>query len=685
MAYQDAWQGIRGIGNPAATIAAETAITNQLANARQQGNQNIGQLFTDLGKADAGRIAAEAQQQFNTGNPLIDNLARKDYAADQVGLHSAAQLNNLFKTQLTEDQKTLKTESDMFEGVKKMNDFQKVTGQMNNIDFSDPNLGGAFSAMTENFAANVDQKPLVDETLRQINNRFAAENITYDPNNSIAAIQDLNLDPKDPKSYTSAVKDAALNKSALRIQGLYNGEMPLSLAKQVASNLFEKSPDAVKFTQGTAFESKQTIASIKGDEVRSGLLDASKLDPNDKATYGVKLNAINAAVEHIKKHPKMPKEDRDSFDQQIGVALEGINIVPGSGAQGRFGEVGSIFASIFPTGKTAPMVKDATTGKERSLSQEEQVNRLVRSNKGVGLRHQARFKDLIRKRLKDPKTGFPLLPDRIINAYVDNLVAADPDLGPAFTRGKEYAAEQTRINKEAMLTAGKIRDNENKILQKINIAGGGADVAINDTIDKFREQGIFDNSESSMRGQSKLRAMYENAYSRVRSSFQYTDKDGNLRDLLDNQGIDAFNLAFHKMAMNKTRIDLDRGLFGINFFDTDDIDVKGKGGDISSRDSRELLSIMMESVPNKRGDRMRTNIRLLNDAISKKRKIEDDPNLETENQRNNRLIKALTPNEFGNTSKTQPYNQWMDPKFLVGTGPNSAIGTAKKYFRSSIP
>ncbi|MDC3375243.1 hypothetical protein OAW27_00195 [bacterium] len=681
---RNAWQGIGNIGNPGATIAAETALTNQLANARQEGNKNIADLFTGFAESDAARIAAEAQQQFNTGNPLIDNKARQEYGAEQVGIHSPQQLNALFNTQLTNDQKNLKTESDMFAQVDKMNDSNTVTGQLGATDFNQIGMGDAFNNYRDNLANDVAQQPYEDAILRQVD----TQGFNYNTDNSIAAMRDLKLDPSKPESYTSAVKEAALNKSALRIKDVYaqqGGDMPLILAKKVAAKLFAKSPDAVKFQQGTAFESKQTIASIKGDEVRSGLLDASKLDPNDKATYGIKLNAINAAVEHIKKHPKMVKADRESFDQQIGVALEGINIVPGSGAQGRFGEVGAIFSSIFPTDKTAPKEKDVTTGKERPLSQEEQMNRLIRSDKGVGLRHQARFKDLIRKRLKDPKTGFPLLPDRIINAYVDNLVAADPNLGPAFTRGKEYAAEQTRINKEAMLTAGKIRDNENKILQKINIAGGGADVAINDTIDKFREQGIFDNSESSMRGQSKLRAMYEDAYSRVRSSFQYTDKDGNLRDLLDNQGIDAFNLAFHKMAMNKTRIDLDRGLFGINFFDTDDIDVKGKGGDISSRDSRELLSIMLESVPNKRGDRMRTNIRLLNDAISRKRKIEDDPNLETENQRNNRLIKALTPNEFGNTSKTQPYNQWMDPKFLVGTGPNSAIGTAKKYFRSTIP
>ena len=680
MAYQDAWQGIRNVGNPATTIAAETALTTQLANARQEGNKNIADLFTGLGASDAARIAAEAQQQFNTGNPLIDNRARQEYGAEQVGIHSPQQLNALFNTQLTNDQKNLKTESDMFAQVDKMNDSNTVTGQLGATDFNQIGMGDAFNTYRDNLANDVAQQPYEDAILRQVD----TQGFNYNPDNSIAAMRDLNLDPSKPESYTSAVKEAALNKSALRIKDLYaqqGGDMPLILAKKVAAKLFAKSPDAVKFQQGTKFESGQTIASKAADTVRNALVDATDLDPADPATYKIKLDAVNGVLRHIKTHPKLSKEDRANFDQQIGTALEGMNIIPGSGAQGRFGESQSIFNSIFSDKE----VKDKNGKVVGITTAEQQIRQQLQGQNGVSLSVQARYKDIIRKRLKDPKTGFPQLPDRIINGYIDKLVQADPTLGPAFTKGKFLAEQKTILDTETTKSNAANRLKDNRKLQEINMTGGnGPDVAIQDMITKFQTTGVFDGSESSLDDEAKLRTEFEGAYTKLRSAFIHKDKDGNRVDLLDDQGKDAFNMAFYKMATNKVRVEKDAGLLGMRFLFKADFDVAGKGGNISSRDPRDLLSIMLKSVPTKASDRMKTNIKSLMTAVNNRKKA-IDAGLETENMEKARLLEAATPDNFGNNTQTQPYNPWMDPKFLMGTGSNSALGTAKKYFRSTTP
>jgi len=619
---RNAWQGIGNIGNPATTIAAEANIAKQLADTRQAGNTNIAGLFTGLGKSDAARIAAEAQQQFNTGNPLIDNRARQEYGAEQVGIHSQQQLSDLFSKQLTDDQDTVQSEANMFAKVDTMNDSKTITGQLGATDFNQIGMGDAFNNYRDNLANDVAQQPYEDAILRQVD----TQGFNYNPDNSIAAMRDLNLDPSKPESYTSAVKDAALNKSALRIKDLYaqqGGDMPLILAKKVAAKLFAKSPDAVKFQQGTKFESGQTIASKAADTVRNALVDATGLDPADRATYKIKLDAVNGVLRHMKTHPKLSKEDRANFDQQIGTALEGMNIIPGSGDQGRFGESQSIFNSIFSNKE----IKDKNNKVIGMATAAEQIRQQLKGPNGVSLSVQARYKDIIRKRLKDPKTGFPQLPDRIINGYIDKLVQSDSTLGPAFTLGKNVAADRTELNERNRLNAKEIRLSDNAISQRITRSGDGPAVAINDSIEKLKKDGVFDSSKDSLADQAKFREQFEGAYDRARNSFRLNDPKipGKRIDLLDDEGLAAFNMAFYKMTNERVRIQKDTGLpivgrFGTNF--RADVDIAGSGDDILKRDARDLMRNIMKSVPTTTSERMKTNVRRLEKAIENKAKYE---------------------------------------------------------------
>ena len=138
MAYQNAWQQIANIGDPARTIAGETALLAERNALVQEGNKNMVDLVKGIGQSDADRIAAEAKNLFNTGNPLIDNRDRIEFGEGQVGIHSPGQLSKLFGAQLKTDQATVQSEAKMFDQVKTMRDSQKVTGQMGESDWSDP-------------------------------------------------------------------------------------------------------------------------------------------------------------------------------------------------------------------------------------------------------------------------------------------------------------------------------------------------------------------------------------------------------------------------------------------------------------------------------------------------------------------------------------------------------------------
>ena len=607
MAYQNAWQQIANIGDPSKTIVAETNLLDKQNQLVQQGNKNIADLFTGLGQSDANRIAAEAKNLFNTGNPLIDNRNRIEYGEGQVGIHSPSQLSKLFGTQLKTDQDTVQSEAKMFDQVKTMRDSQKVTGQMGESDWSNPlNLEKQSADWTDNANNNVNQSALTNKMVDTIANQSGYQ---FNPENIFSSMRELSLDVNDKKSYTSTVETAAINRAADSLQKNYQG-LPREVAIAASTKLLGKTKYAGEFARGKVVEGKRTIDTDKVEALSGALVDAANLDSDLPTTYTKKITAVNNALKYVGKTSNMPKEDRERWDTQIMGVLDSMNLIPGSGAQGRFGETRNIFSKLFED------ITDEETGEVYTVQQ--QIYQQLKN--GVTLGIQAKFKDHIRKRLKDPKTGFPMLPDRIINAHIDKLVASDPDLGPAFTKGKFLAAEKTALDSASTKSAAALRLRDNTIMQNINIEGNGPAFAVNTVINKFREKGIFDSSQKSLDTQNKLRLMYGNAYTKLRDSFIYNDKEGNRIDLLDDQGLDAFNMAFYKMTVNESRVQKDDGLFGMDLWYKGDIDVAGEGGDIRSRDPQNLLRIMLKSVPSKASDSMKTNIRSFKKAVSDRKK-----------------------------------------------------------------
>jgi len=606
----DAWKQITGIGDPARTIAAETALLDKQHALVQEGNKNIVDLVKGIGQSDADRIAAEAKNLFNTGNPLIDNRDRIAFGEGQVGIHSPGQLSKLFGEQLKTDQDTVQSEAKMFDQVKTMRDSQLVTSQLPTIDFTTPtDLQDAIAISNDNYANNVKQTELTDRLVDTITNEAG---LNYNQDNIFASMKELDLDINDPNSYTSTVETSSINKSADKVQELYPG-LNRKLATTVATKLLGKTKHAGHFARGKTKEAAKTIDTIKVDELSNELVNAANLDPDLTTTYDSKVKAVNNALKHVAKTAKMPKEDKERWNNQIMTVLDSMNLIPGSGRQGRFGEARSIFSGLFKPVKNEKGEIIHTVG--------DQVRQQLRGKRGVPLGIQARFKDHIRKRLKDPKTGFPQLTDEIVNAHIDKLVAADPDLGPAFTKGKFLAAERTALETASTQSAAAIRLRDNKKLQQINITGGGPETAINDTLAKLTEKGIIDQTQVSLDGQNKFRLQATRVYTDLRDSFIYDDPEtGEQIDLLDDKGLDAFNMAYHKMLTGKTRVQKDTGLFGVQAWFTPDYDIAGAGGEMSKRDPQNLLRILLKSVPSKASDAMKTNIKSFKEAVFKRKK-----------------------------------------------------------------
>ena len=658
MAYQNAWQQITGIGDPTRTAAIETNLLDKQNQLVQQGNKNIADLFTGLGQSDANRIAAEAKSLFNTGNPLIDNRNRIEYGEGQLGIHSPSQLSKLFGAQLKTDQDTVQSEAKMFDQVKTMRDSQKVTGQMGESDWSNPlNLTQQSLDWTDNANNNVNQSALTNKMVDTIANQSGYQ---FNPENIFESMAELGLDKNDKKSYTGTVETAAINRAADSLQKNYQG-LPREVAIAASTKLLGKTKYAGEFARGKVAEGKRTIATDKVEAISNELVNAANLDPKLATTYKSKVTAVNNALKHVARTSNMPKEDQERWDKQVMTVLDSMNLIPGSGAQGRFGETESIFNGLFQDKDIKD--KDGTViGVHTALQQAKEQ----KGRSGTSLVFQARFKDIIRKRLKNPETGFPQLPDRIIDAHIDKLVASDPALGPAFTRGKFLAAEKTKLTTQTIEATAATQLADNQVVNAINQTGGNSpDFAIKATLEKLQKKGVFDGSEESLEDQAKLRDQFEGAYRKVRTSFLYKDpKTGEQVDLLDDQGLDAFNLAFYKMATNKVRVQKDAGLLGFRAWFKADIDVEGVGGDLSKRDARDVLRIMMQSVPNKASDAMKTNIRSFKRAVNLRKKAIDS-GIETENMVQQRLRAAAldmaTPDLSG-SSASQAYIPSLDIK-----------------------
>ena len=89
-----------------------------------------------------------------------------------------------------------------------------------------------------------------------------------------------------------------------------------------------------------------------------------------------------------------------------------------------------------------------------------------------------------------------------------------------------------------------------------------------------------------------------------------------------------------------------------------DYDVEGRGGELSDRDPRDLLRNLLKSVPSKASDRMKKNIKALNEAIANKTRLEKAGTHKSDNTLQQEALEAFTPAAAGGGAP--PYNPWQD-------------------------
>ncbi len=585
----------------------------------------VKQGFLDVSKAQTDRDALRISQATDE-DTLQQVLGNRSFLADPGAL---AKLAGAQRTaNITNRDKQL----DLYLKEKPIDDLLTEEAELGLIDQTQPLLPQYSQIHQYNKENLIDDKNIRNLIKEEMYN----QPFTFNPE-SLASSIDVN----DPETFTNEAYQITRTNMVQNLKTKNPNVFDTNAEYEaLADHILGKSKYASEFSRGKAFDAAKTVETMAVEDVSNDLFAATQLDPNDPQTYAKKIASVNNALQHIRTTKNIPKEDLARFDTQIMSVLEGINIVPGSGAQGRFGESQLIFQSLFKDKK--------------------QLDKVLANKQGIGLAVQQRFKDKIRKQLKDPKTGFPNLPDRIINTYIDQLINADSILGPKFADGKFFAEQKATLKRETLQSNKEIRLRENRKLIEINNAGGNdPTIAINDAIAALTKEGVFDNSEESLEDQSKFRDQVERGYTKARHAFMMTNSETGQRiDLLDDQGKDAFNMAFYKMINERVRMQKDSGVFGIRAWFTADYDVEGRGGELSDRDPRDLLRNLLKSVPSKASDRMKKNIKALNEAIANKTRLEKAGTHKSDNTLQQEALEAFTPAAAGGGA--QPYNPWQD-------------------------
>jgi len=385
---RNAWQGIGNIGNPATTIAAETALTAQLANARQEGNKNIADLFTGLGKSDADRIVAESEQLFNTGNPLLDNKARTAYAAEQVGLQSPQQLSTRFNTQLANDQQALSTElgnKDLLETSRKRAAKQESLKALAGLRPGTPEYKQALEEQKQSGIINDFPTSQLDTLYSQELGGAQYEVMEETIQNAIG----LGVDPTNPDSFTTNAYNTAIKTISDKIEKQWPGIQDKSKFDDRAKDILDKSKYGQNFSRRMTVEKGQTTQGIRLNDFASQIVSARTAGNQNLVDQKVNETLNFMASNNVS------KEDSARFNKDVELALDRTNV-----------NVSGTFQQLF--------------------NENYEQSDYVTPSQAMGLKTQLR---------EEYRKKYPNLPDRLLDPQIAKVIKNTKGLGHAIQQG----------------------------------------------------------------------------------------------------------------------------------------------------------------------------------------------------------------------------------------------------------
>jgi hypothetical protein len=509
------------------------------------------------------------------------------------------QQNQLVQNLIKDNQGLLKTG---------YHDWEKYT--MKSLDPADPQykdkLGGAVDYMTRN---QIDAPAVTAAATLEFNNtdiQFAQNkdglgNVipAGQPNagDTITnAMQSLNLDVNDPKSYNTGVYNAA-EKTAVKNMAKNNPYIrDHSVFKTRFKDMMTKHPVyGQKFKLRIADEAKETYGSVEMDKHSATLatsmgnvagmsLAKGNTPAEMKAASQTVTKDMNAIFTHMKKFGVSP-EQRARIMPSIMQALATTDLVEGSGRRAGFGEARRVLESIYnaedrakglqPNG--AARVQAALDGKITVGTQSKLKQALRRI-------YQDRFKNNI--------------PNKILDQQVDTILNEDKTMSAAMTTGTKDAAEAAKYRENLSTSRRRSREEQAEVLDRMRgygKEGTPLNVIYNDTLAKLKKDGWAGGLPEDRK---KLQTLLDETYRKISGFFSRHNKSPAFPqgDELTPEGREAFLLAARRMFVNNVGVQQEgetARLVGM----LEDFSLTRTGKDMDGDDPLMILEKLYENLP----------------------------------------------------------------------------------------
>jgi len=517
------------------------------------------------------RLQSEKIMDPTTG--LEDPMATAAKRQQMVDQRSPWDLTNMEKINLAmpkmEKEGKAKFQTDLDVTSKLRSEGHKAIGREQALDLNQfrPGTDLYKTKLEEIEQYNLQNSINVPEHTAAYKNLFERENFTLSPDTIIQGVGTDSLDLGGnvlikenftPKNYEKTIQIAEANirkrfpllrdETVIRSRAkalVDNSKYGPEFARQAGYSMVDKEINTLASNLGTAID--------KGDSVG-------------------KFKAANAMMSYMRIN-KVSPDDKIRFNADIMQVVRTMDIFPGSGKGGGFGEARLLFNSMFGD------VTETGSSKQAAIL-------IDRGNVPSGI--QAKFKDLLREVYRGRLPG---MTDEILTQQMGVILNNDSDLSTAFVGGQKTAAGRSRTRDMQQTAVIDAKTVQTKLLIRINKSPdrGVKNIISNDILADWREKGYLGKDDAAT--ETKLRRQVDLLTDRLDSFFRGPDG----KTLLTREGKNAYKLTVTRMLKNNVGLDKDR--MWRWFGDRDDIVLTRPTADMSGDDFNAIMELFRKNMP----------------------------------------------------------------------------------------